>query len=377
MNIAVNAQLLIWGKLDGIGWFTYETMQRIIKNNPGHRFYLIFDRKPHPSLKLGDNARFIVLRPSSRHPFLWFLRFEILLPFLLKKIKADVFLSPDGWMTLGTSIPCVHILHDLNFAHKPGDLPFWTRLYYNTLFPRYARKATRVGTVSQYSKEDIVKTYHVPPEKIDVMHNGCNVRYKPLTEEVIQSTRKKFSAGYPFFLYVGALIPRKNIARMFRAFDLFKKNDTKNVKLLIVGQKKWWTPEIDEAYANMKYQNEVVFLGRRDVDELNMLYTASLSLLFVPVFEGFGIPVLEAFHSGTAVITSRITSLPEVAGDAALFVDPYSVEDIADAMKKIASDDQSLRNMLIEKSKKRKLLFSWDKTAEQLWKTIEKATQPE
>ncbi|MFW5891775.1 MAG: glycosyltransferase family 4 protein [Bacteroidota bacterium] len=377
MNIAVNAQLLIWGKLDGIGWFTYETMQRIIKNNPGHRFYLIFDRKPHPSLKLGDNARFIVLRPSSRHPFLWFLRFEILLPFLLKKIKADVFLSPDGWMTLGTSIPCVHILHDLNFAHKPGDLPFWTRLYYNTLFPRYARKATRVGTVSQYSKEDIVKTYHVPPEKIDVMHNGCNVRYKPLTEEVIQSTRKKFSAGYPFFLYVGALIPRKNIARMFRAFDLFKKNDTKNVKLLIVGQKKWWTPEIDEAYANMKYQNEVVFLGRRDVDELNMLYAASLSLLFVPVFEGFGIPVLEAFHSGTAVITSRTTSLPEVAGDAALFVDPYSEKEIADAMKKIASDDESVRNMLIEKGEKRKLLFSWDKTAAHLWKTIEKATHPE
>ncbi len=376
MNIAVNAQLLIWGKLDGIGWFTYETLRRIIKNNPQHRFYLIFDRKPHPLLKFGENAHFLVLKPASRHPFLWFLRFEILLPFLLKKIKADVFLSPDGWMTLGTSMPCIQILHDLNFAHKPDDLPFWTRLYYNTLFPRYARKAKRIGTVSQYSKKDISQTYHVSLEKIDVMHNGCNVDYQPQNEQVKHETREKFSEGTPFFLYVGALIPRKNIARMFRAFDLFRQNDARKIKLLIVGQKKWWTQEIDETYRNMKYQQDVVFLGRRDVEELNMLYAASIALLFVPVFEGFGIPVLEAFHAGTAVITSRTTSLPEVAGDAALLVDPYSEKEIADAMVKIASEDESLRNALIQKGNQRCSLFSWDKTADNLWKTIEKATKP-
>lgn len=374
MNILVNTHLLLKGKLDGIGWFTYETISRITRNHPEHNFFLIFDRKPAEEFRFANNVKFIILHPQARHPFLWILRFEILVPFVLKKYKADIFLSPDGWMTHGTNIPCVQVIHDLNYMHYPEDTPFFTRKYYNILFPRYAERAKRIVTVSKYSKQDIVKTFGVSPEKIDVAYNGCNAIYTPQTEELKQLTRKSYSQGSPYFVYVGAIIPRKNIARLFEAFEMFKNQDTKNTKLLIVGNKKWWTSTINKAYQNMKHQEDVIFLGRMDAIELNKIYAASLALTFVPYFEGFGIPILEAFNSGTAVITSNCTSMPEVAGDAALLVDPFSIDAIANAMVLI-SNDIEMRNQLIIKSKDRAKAFSWDNTAKILWQSIEKAME--
>jgi glycosyltransferase involved in cell wall biosynthesis len=374
MKIAINTHLLLPGKLDGIGWFTYETLSRITARNPQHEFILIFDRKPSPELKFPANTRFVVMHPPSRHPFLWFIRFEIILPFLLRKLKPDVFVTPDGWMTLNSPVPCVQVIHDLNFVHFPEDVPLLTRKYYNILFRKYAHKATRIATVSHYSKNDLVRSWGISAEKIDVTHNGCNEAYKPLAPDEKELTLEKYSGGLPYFLYVGALIPRKNIARMFDAFNQFKKQDTQNTRLLVVGQKKWWTPAISEAWERLEYKEDVSFLGRLGVAELNHLYAASVALLFVPYFEGFGIPILEAFNSGAAVITSNVTSMPEVAGDAAMLVDPSSIDSISEAMISL-STNENLRNSLIEKGKERSRQFSWDKTADALWKTIEKAVE--
>ncbi len=372
MKIAINTHLLIPGKLDGIGWFTFENVQRLTAGHPEHEFILIFDRKPPAELKFPKNTRIVILPPPARHPLLWFVRFEIFLPFLLRKIKPDVFVTPDGWMTLNSPVPCVQVIHDLNFVHFPEDIPFLTRKYYNILFRKYAHKATRIATVSHYSKNDLVKTWGIPPAKIDVTHNGCNEDYKLTSPGEKESTLKKYSGGFPYFLYVGALIPRKNISRMFEAFNDFKKQDTENTKLLIVGEKKWWTPKINESWEKLQYKNDVIFLGRLGVEELNQLYAASLALLFVPYFEGFGIPILEAFNSGAAVITSNVTSMPEVAGDAALLADPFSVDSITRAMLTMSTNTEK-RAELLKKAEDRKKLFSWDQTAENLWKCIEKA----
>ncbi|MFO7873937.1 MAG: glycosyltransferase family 1 protein [Bacteroidales bacterium] len=374
MNIVVNVQLLLPEKLDGIGWFTFETISRITRWYPEHKFILVFDRKPHASLQFPENTRCVVLPPKSRHPFLWFLRFEILLPFFLKNVKADVFVSPDGWMTLNASVPCVQVLHDLNFVHKPEGLPFWTRHYYLKLFPRYARQATKIGTVSDYSKQDIIQSYGVAPEKVEVMHNGCNTSYRPLGEKQDQITRMTFTAGKPFLLYVGALIPRKNIIRMLKAFDRFKEKDTRNMKLLIVGGKKNIHPHIAETIENITYKEDVVFLGRRQLNDLVLLYSAAEALVFVPTFEGFGIPILEAFNAETPVITSNVSSMPEVAGEAALLINPFSVDSITQAMTHISTDAE-LRENLIAKGRLRKKCFSWDITAQKLWNTIEAAVQ--
>ena len=158
---------------------------------------------------------------------------------------------------------------------------------------------------------------------------------------------------------------------MFLAFDKFKDGKKSDVKFVIVGEKKWWTKSIANVYENMKFKDEVIFLGRRSAEELCQLMASSLALVYVSYFEGFGIPILEAFACGTAVITSNVTSMPEVAGDAAILVDPFSVDEIADAMEQVSSDED-FRNNLIEKANIRKDKFSWDVTANQLWKSVEK-----
>lgn len=361
-------------KLEGIGWFTYETFKRIVRAHPEHTFWFVFDRGPVDDFRFSDNVKTLILHPPARHPFLWWFRYEILFPFVIKYCKADLFVSPDGWMTLGTKVKCVQVLHDLNFEHKPKDLPFFTRWYYRYFFKRYALKARRIATVSNYSKQDIVKTYQIPAAKIDVAHNGCNEYYSPTTEEEKDQTRDRYTGNSPYFLYVGALIPRKNIIRMYEAFDRFKAQDQLHTKLVMVGSTRWATSEIKQALENMKYRQDVIFLGRRQTKELRQLYSAARALLFVPCFEGFGIPILEAFYCETAVITSNITSMPEVAGDAALLTDPYSVASIAQAMIQISTNEQ-LRAELISKGKKQRELFSWNKTAEKLWDCMMKAVE--
>jgi len=371
MNIVVNTQLLLKNKLEGLGWFTYEVLKRITVNHPEHTFYFIFDRAYDQDFIFADNVKPIILSPQSRHPLLWYLRFEILLPRLLKKIKADVYLSPDGWSTLHTKVPCIQVIHDLNFEHHPEDLPFLIGSYFRYFFPKYARKAKHIATVSEYSKQDIAQTYDIPPEKIDVVYNGCNELFKPYPEEINTIARNTYADGNPYFLYVGALLPRKNIRRLFKAFDIFKETDKQNIKLVIVGEKKWWIKEIHQVYENMQHKADVIFLGRQNSEDLHIVFAAALALTFIPYFEGFGIPIIEAFNCGVPVVTSDCTSMPEVAADAALFVNPFDINNIAEAMTRI-STDENLRQQLIAKGHIRKLNFSWDETASKLWKCIEK-----
>jgi glycosyltransferase involved in cell wall biosynthesis len=142
--------------------------------------------------------------------------------------------------------------------------------------------------------------------------------------------------------------------------------------LLIVGARKWWTKEISAAFREMQYANDVVFSGRLNSDELAQVLGASLALTYVSYFEGFGIPIVEAFRCGIPVITSNVTSMPEIAGDAALLVDPFQPSSIAGAMKKLA-EDISFRQDLIRKGLNRKNEFTWQRTADLLWESIENA----
>ncbi|OQA01019.1 MAG: D-inositol 3-phosphate glycosyltransferase [Bacteroidetes bacterium ADurb.Bin408] len=374
MNIVVNTQLLLKNKLEGLGWFTYETLKRITAAHPEHTFYFIFDRPYDFDFIFGPNVKPVIMRPASRHPLLWYLRFEILLPRLLRKLGADVYLSPDGWSTLGTSLPCVQVIHDINYEHYPANVPFAIRHYFKYFFPRYARKAQIVATVSEYSKQDIMKTYGLPENKIQVIYNGCNEAYRPLDEDTNTLTRLNCTGGKPYFLYVGALLPRKNISRLFEAFDVFKQTDKQDIKLVIVGEKMWWTKEIARSFENMQYRDDVIFLGRLETEHLCKVYSAALALSFVPYFEGFGIPIIEAFSCGVPVITSNCTSMPEIAADAALLVNPFDVEEIAAAMGRIATDN-ALRAQLVEKGYVRRQDFSWDKTAAALWACVINALQ--
>lgn len=374
MKIAVNVRLLLKNRLEGIGWFTYETLKRICASHPEHEFILIFDRQYSSDFIFSDNVTPVVVGPQARHPLLYMIWFELSIPRILRKYKADIFLSTDGYISLRTNVPTVSVIHDLNFEFYPKDLPLKDRLYYKFFFPRFAKKAKRIITVSEYSKYDIHRLYHIENSKIDVAYNGVKEVYKPIEESQKQIIRSEISNNCNYFVFVGALHPRKNLVGLFEAFDVYKKRNKTQQKLVIVGNKLWWTKAIEEAYERMEYQSEVIFLGHLSPERLNEVVASSTALVYVSYFEGFGIPIIEAFKAETAVITSNVTSMPEVAGNAALIIDPFNKEEIADAMYKIEVDP-NLRSSLIELGKKRVTQFSWDNTAEKIWHSLMKTAK--
>ncbi len=374
MRIAVNTRLLLKGKLEGIGWFTFETLKRMTQSHPEHEFIFIFDRPFDRDFIFSENITPVVIGPPARHPLLFYIWFDFRIPKILKKYKADLFLSPDGYLSLRTNVPQLAVIHDINFVHRPDDLPWLIEKYYNFFFPRFARIAQRIATVSFYSKEDIARSFKISYDKIDVVYDGINQIFEPLSEQDKTAVRKKFTDGAEYFLFVGALHPRKNVSGLLNAFDAFKTDSDNNIKLIIVGGEMHKTGEIFETYENMRYKNDVIFTGRVKTAELHDIFGAALALTFVPFFEGFGIPVVEAMSAGVPVICSNTTSIPEVGGNAVIYADPMKIDQITEAMLKLANDKE-LRQELIEKGFEQKNKFSWDETAHLLWESVKRTMQ--
>jgi glycosyltransferase involved in cell wall biosynthesis len=369
--IAVNTRLLLKDKLEGIGRFAHETLKRITVAHPEHKFIFLFDRGFDEEFIYSSNINPVVIPPPARHPLLWYWWFEHSLPRFFKKIPPDLFLSPDGYLSLKANVRSLPVIHDINFEHYPDSLPSTFSRYYRYYFPRYARKAVRIATVSEFSKGDIASAYSINPEKIDVVYNGVSEGFSPLDGDIIQQTRNKYSGGVPYFLFTGAIHERKNIQNLLKAFDMFRNLATENVKLILAGNKKWWTSSMQDAYSSLQHKDDVILTGRVSDSELHRITASALAMVYVSMFEGFGVPVLEAMRSHIPVIASNTTSLPEVCDDAALLVAPDSVSSIAGAMQKMWKDP-ALRKSFIEKGAQRCQNFTWDKTAELLWKSIER-----
>lgn len=371
MKIVVNTRVLRKGQMDGIGWFTYNTMKQIVRQNPQIEFHFLFDSGIDEEFVFAGNVIPHNLFPPAKHAILNVIWFEWSVRRLLKKINPDLFYSPDGILCLGWHGKQYGVVHDINFFHIPEDLKFTNRKYYNYFYPKYIQRAARLGTVSEYSKKDIVDTYKVNPHKIDVLYNGINSLYEPIEEMVKRRVREEYTGGSEYFIFVGTLHPRKNIIRLMQAFDLFKNNTSSTMKLLLVGKELFRTDEMHACKTNMLHKQDVIFTGRLAPEELKKVFAAAFCLAFVPYFEGFGIPLIEAMQCDVPVITSTVTSMPEVAGDAALLVDPYNVEDIAQAMETMVKNT-ALRESLIQKGRIRKSAFSWERTTNLLWESINK-----
>ena len=374
MRIAVNTRLLLKGKLEGIGWFSLETLKRMTRNHPEHEFIFIFDRPYNKDYIFSENVTPVVIGPQARHPFLFYIWFEFQIPKILKKHNVDLFLSPDGYLSLSTKVPQLAVIHDINFVHRPDDLPWLIAKYYNYFFPKFARIAKRIATVSFYSKEDITRSFKVDYDKIDVVYDGINQIFEPLSNDEKIVVRDKYTEGSEYFLFVGALHPRKNISGLLKAFDAFKSVSDNKIKLVVVGCEMHKTGEIFETYDNLRFKKDVVFTGRVSTPDLHDIFGAALALTFVPFFEGFGIPIVEAMSAGIPVICSNTTSIPEVGGNAVIYADPIKIEQITEAMILISSDEE-LRKSLIKKGFVQKNKFSWDETARLLWISVERALQ--
>jgi len=366
LRIGINTRNLLSNKLEGFGQYTLEITRRICQNHPEHEFYLFFDREFDPKYVFAKNVKPIVLFPPTRHPFLYVWWFEFSLKRALRKHKINLFWSPDGFCSLGSNVPQIATIHDLNFEHNPKDLPWIVSKYYRFFFPKFVRKANKIITVSGYSKNDIHKLYAIPTEKIKVVYNGSNEAYQPIEYNSQQKIRDQYTEGNPFFVFVGSLHPRKNVKRLIEAFEIVSKKNTE-IQLVIVGSAMWKDEQLP---ISDELQHRIIFTGHLDFPELTKIMASALALTYIPYFEGFGIPLAEAMNCGTPILAANTTCLPEIAGDAAIYCDPFNTHDIANGMLRLL-ENENLRNELSEKSLKRSLKFSWDKAAELVWNELE------
>ena len=224
--------------------------------------------------------------------------------------------------------------------------------------------------VDKLKKPSIDKS--IDERKIDNVSCGINSNFFPLEQSKIEEVRKKWSNGKPYFFFVGSMHPRKNIKRLLEAFNLFKQQNTADIKLLLAGSILWSKTEIEGAYVNSPFREDIIFTGRLSDEELQQVLGAALALSFVPIFEGFGLPIVEAMQSGVPVICSNVTSMPEVAGNAALMVDPFNVGNIAAGMETLYNSEE-LRQELIRLGHVQKQKFSWKRTSELLWNCVVKS----
>ncbi len=370
MRIAVNTRFLIENKLEGIGWFTYEVLRRLVVQHPEQEFIFFFDRAYSEKFVFGENVTLVVLHPPARHPVLFVAWFEGAVVRALKRYRADVFLSPDNFCALRTSVPTVLVVHDLAFLHYPEQVRQVDLWYYRFFMPRFLRKAAQIVTVSQFTRGDIQKQYNVPPDKIRVACNGCRKTFKPLDSRAKFSIRKKQTEGQPYFFYIGAVHPRKNVARLIQAFDTFKKATHAPLKLLIAGRFSWQTGSVKAAYEKSGFQHDIQFLGYVSDAALPKLMGAAFALTYVSLFEGFGVPLLEAMHCEVPIISSTASSLPEVAGEAALLVDPTDIQAIATAMQQLY-ESETLREELVAEGRQQRQQFNWQSAADTVWEAME------
>ena len=370
MKIAVNCWILRNKKIDGIGNFTIETLKPLISSHPEIEFQILCDKNFTEDYFDFPNVTKHHIFPPYRHPLLYLFYMEIVVGFFLKKHKPDLFLSMEGFLCLSTKCKQLPIIYDLNFEHQPQDLPFRNRIYFRTFYPKFARKATRIVTISEYSKNDIADTYKIPLNKIDNVSCGVKENFYPLDDDLKQITRDRYTKGAEYFFFIGSMHPRKNIVRLLQAFELFKKKSNAPLKLVLAGNIFWGDETVQAVISKMTAKDDIVFTGRISDDELVNLLGSAFALTFVPTFEGFGLPIVEAFQSDVPVICSNTTSMPEVAGNAALMVDPLNVNDIAEKMTQLWNN-QLLRKELIEKGRLQKNLFTWKRTSDLLYKSIQ------
>jgi glycosyltransferase involved in cell wall biosynthesis len=371
VRIGVNTRLLLPHRLEGIGRVSHEILKRLVRSHPEVEFYFFFDRKPADEFVYGANVKPIVVFPQARHPILYWIWFEHQIPSYVRKYGIQLFFSPDAYLSTRLNIPQVPIFHDLAFEHFPETIPLFERWFHRYYFPRYARIAKKMIAVSEATREDLVRTYGVDRDRITVIHNGYDpALFRPVPEEEKRKARERYAGGSPYFLSVATIQPRKNLNRLLIAFDRFRDEVREPVKLVLVGRKGWKVKQALAYYERMKYRDDVLFTGYVEAENLPSLYAGSIALCYVSVYEGFGLPILEALACHSQVVFSNVSSMPEVAGPFGIPVNPLDVDAIVEGLRRAYLEPLQLDLSALESHLWR---FSWDEAAKSYWQVLHSA----
>jgi glycosyltransferase involved in cell wall biosynthesis len=376
MHIGIDASRIAVAARTGTEHYTYELLAALARHDRRNRYTLYCNQAPAELPPLGANFRL------RRIPFprVWThvrLSAELLLD------APDTLFVPAHVLPLGAPVPrrmrTVVTIHDLGYLHFPAAHTPAHRLYLRLSTLWSTRAATRLIAVSGATRDDLVRFAGACPDKITIVHHGLSERFRPVADaSVVKDVQERYGARAPYFLYVGTVQPRKNLVRLIEAFarlgDRSRESGvggvipnsrlpTPNPQLVIAGKRGWLTEAIERRAAELGVADRVVFTGYVADDDVPALLGGALAFVFPSLYEGFGMPILEAMACGAPVLASNTSSLPEVAGDAALLVDPTDTGAIAAGMGRLAVD-AALRDELRARGLARAAHFTWDRCAE-------------
>lgn len=344
----------------GIGEYAFELLQQFERcKTYDIRFKIYLKNKPLGHMpKEREGWKYKIIGPKK----MW-TQLALPLNLFFSKTKPNVFFTPSHYAPRFTKVPYAISIMDLSYLYFP-ELFNKEDLYQLTNWTKYSvLKAKKIFTISNYSRDDIIKKYNIEPERVIVTYPG--VRSVKNTENK-NIDMEKFGIKGDYILFVGTLQPRKNIVRLVEAFAMLKdvRPKTKVLNLVIVGKKGWQYEEILSSPEKYGIKDRVKFLDFIEDEDLPALYKNASCFVLPSLYEGFGLPVLEAMSYGCPVLTSNVSSLPEAGGDAAIYFDPENVSDIKEKIEKVLNDPK-LREEMIEKGKKQVKKFSWEKSAKE------------
>lgn len=359
VGVGVNAHLLSLAegyRSAGITWYIYNLLRHLPEVDPEIRFTAFLSERRYsapPGLQV-QLSRLPTHRPPVR--ILWE---QGLQPWALRKAQVQLLHCPAFVGTRLSRVPFVVTVHDLSFLLYPEGFRKPNRLYLKSFTRWSVQRARRVIAVSDSTKRDVVRLYGIPPDKVDVVHNGVDPCFQPLPAS--ETTAFKAEQGLPerFLLFVGTLEPRKNVARLIESYAHLPAD---RPPLILVGGRGWFYDEIFAQVRKLGLGENVRFAGFVPPEDLPRWYNAATLFVYPSLYEGFGLPPLEAMACGTPVVTSTASSLPEVVGPAGLLVDPTDSEALTEAMKRVLGD-QDLQDEMRAAGLIQAQGFSWQETA--------------
>lgn len=364
----------------GSGQYGFELICQFAKIKTEHNFLVYLKNKPVADLpKEKRNFKYLVFGPKK-----FWTQLALPVKLFFQKPRPDIFFTPTHYAPRFSTVPIVVTIFDLSFIHYP-EMFRKQDLYQLRNWTKYSvKKATKIITISESSKEDIVKYYKIARDKIVVIYPGVGENFAPQPIEKIDSVKKKYKITEDYILYVGTIQPRKNLIGLIKAFNSLMHNSEwrpslsasqlsiQNFQLVIAGRKGWLYDEIFEKVRELKLENKVIFTDFIPTEDLPVLYSGARVLVNVSLWEGFGIPVLEAMACSTPVVVSNTSSLPEAVGEAGLLVNPANVNDVALVLARVLNMPQQEYENLKKKSVQQAKKFSWGKCAKVTLKVLEK-----
>ena len=372
MKIAVDTRYSENDHPEGYVYFLCEVLKILTKKYPQHEFILIFDRPYSAKFLIDKNVTPVITGPQVSNFLLRKIWYDIKIPPILKKYKIDVFIAANGICSLATKTPQCLIVNDLSFLDFPSLINQADLFFFKRYTLRFLKKANSIVTFSEFVKKKILSRYIINEEKITVVHNGGKEFFHPLQENEKEETKKKYTGKKNYFVYTGAIHPRKNLINLLKAFSVFKKWQKSDWKLVLALSLTRNYKSFANNLKTYKYRDDVILTVCSDEEEIVKLTGSAYALIYPSVWEGSGMQILGAINSHIPVLTSINSSMAEIAGEAALYFNPTEHTDIADKMM-LLYKDESQRNRLIEKGKLIAAQYNWEKTADLFWQSILKA----